>query len=204
MSNIKHKILIVEDDAVIAQLIEMHLWEFGHHVIDIVHDSEQALDKIHNLRPDLVLLDINILGSRDGIEVAEIMQHHYDIPYIFLTALSDKRTLERAQKLTPMGYIVKPFKERDLEVTVAIGMSNYLKQKNNESITLDSINMNAVSPLSEREFDILLLVVRGFTNQQIARDLDLSINTVKWHTQNIFSKLGVKNRTAAAQVILKL
>ncbi len=65
----KLKILIVEDDAIIAQLIEHHLMDFGYHVLDIAHDSERALDKIHTLQPDLVLLDINILGTKDGIDV---------------------------------------------------------------------------------------------------------------------------------------
>ena len=203
MSN-KLKILIVEDDAVIAQLIEFHLMDFGYHVLDIVHDSERALDKIHNLQPDLVMLDINILGTKDGIEIAHIIQEKYDIPYIFLTALSDKHTLQRAQELEPIGYVVKPFKESDLQATIAIGMSNYKKQNSETSLSIDKVNDIAISPLSSKEFEILIFVAKGFSNSQIASNLDISINTIKWHTQNIFSKLGVKNRTSAAQLIMSL
>lgn len=101
----KYKILIVEDDAVIAQLIEHHLLDFGYQVLDIVHDSERALDKIHNLHPDLVLLDVNILGTKDGIEVAEVIEEKYNIPYIFLTAYSDPKTLKRHRHSVRWGML---------------------------------------------------------------------------------------------------
>ncbi len=200
----KLKILVVEDDAVIAQLIEHHLLDFGYQVLDIVHDSEKALDKIHNLRPDLVLLDINILGTKDGIDVAEIIEEKYSIPYIFLTAYSDKKTLERAQRLKPMGYVVKPFKERDLLATISIGMSNYNKFHSEAKVTLEGLNKVSSTPISAKEFEIIELISKGYSNNQIADSLSVSVNTIKWHSQNIYSKLGVKNRTSAAQLIMSL
>lgn len=200
----KLKILIVEDDAIIAQLIEHHLIDFGYHVLDIVHNSERALDKIHTLQPDLVLLDINILGTKDGIQIAHIMEEKYTIPYIFLTALSDRSTLGRAQELSPLAYIVKPFKESDLQAAIVIGMSNYKKTSQEETITIEAVNKICHSPLSDKEFEILLKAAKGFSNQQVANEMKVSINTVKWHTQNIYSKLGVKNRTAAAQLVMSL
>ena len=200
----KYKVLIVEDDAVIAQLIEHHLLDFGYHVLDIVHDSERALDKIHSLSPDLVLLDINILGTKDGIDVAEIIEQKYHIPYIFLTAYSDPATLKRAQNLRPMGYVVKPFKESDLLATITIGMSNYQKFHAESQVTIEVINKITKTPLSEKEFTILKMITRGYSNSQIAKELYVSINTIKWHSQNIYSKLGVNNRTSAAQLIMSL
>jgi len=203
----KLKIFIVEDDAIIAQLIEHHLIEFGYHVLDIVHDSERALDKINNLSPDLVLLDINILGSRDGIEVAKVIQSKHNIPYIFLTALSDSSTLERAQELEPIGYVVKPFKESDLRAAITIGLSNYQKKnpdKSETAITRKSLNNIASSPLSDKEYEITMLAAKGFTNNQIANHLFLSVNTIKWHSQKIYSKLGVKNRTELVVQVLNV
>jgi len=200
----KYKILIVEDDAVIAQLIEHHLIEFGYQVLDIVHDSERALDKIHNLRPDLVLLDINILGAKDGIEVAAVIEEKYSIPYIFLTAYSDPATLQRAQSLSPMGYVVKPFKERDLLATITIGLSNYSKFHSEVQITLAAVNRLTKDPLSDKEFNIVKMMAKGFTNNQIAQELNVSVNTIKWHSQNIYSKFGVKNRTSVAQLIMSI
>lgn len=202
--NQKLKVLIVEDDAIIAQLIEHHLMEFGHHVLDVAHNSERALDLIHNLKPDLVLLDIHILGSKDGIQVAEVIRSKYDIPFIFLTALSDKGTLERAKDVRPSGYIVKPFKASDLETSISIGMSNYEMRHHPKELTLETINEVALSDLSNKEFDVLMEMTKGFTNQQIGLNQNMSSNTVKWHTQNIYSKLGVKNRIAAVQLVLNL
>lgn len=197
------KILIVEDDAIIAELINHHLLQFGFNVLDIVHNSEKALDKIHNLQPDLVLLDITILGTKDGIDIAHIIDEKYDIPYIFLTALSDKATLERAKHVSPIGYIVKPFKENDLLATITIGMSNYSKNEQTK-ITQELVNEHSLSPISTKEFEILIDISTGLTNNQIADKQDISANTVKWYTQNIYSKLGVKNRTAAAQFLTHL
>ena len=197
------KILIVEDDVIIAQVIKKHLIGFGHHVLDIVFDSERAMDKVHSLRPDLIMLDINILGQKDGIDIAHILEEKYKIPYIFITALSDKNTLLRARELSPIGYVVKPFKESDLKAAIVIGMSIYSRSSANE-IRISEFNKDLDQPLTEKEFDILLKVSQGYTNNQIAANDELSLNTVKWHTQNIYSKLGVKNRTAATQLLLNM
>ena len=172
-----YKVLIVEDDVIIGQLIRKYLLKFGHQVLDIVFDSERALDKIHNHRPDLIILDINILGQRDGIEVAEIIEEKYQIPYVFLTALSDERTLIRAKELSPIGYVVKPFNEGDLQAALVIGMSNY-QRSHSEGLSLESFNANLEQPLTEKEFEILLQVSQGFTNVQIASDEDLSKNII--------------------------
>lgn len=198
------KILIIEDDAVIAQLLEHHMHNLGHHVIDICHNSEKASDRFHTLRPDLVLLDINIEGTRDGIELAEIIDEKYGYPYMFITALSDHSTLQRARAVNPVAYLVKPFKEEDLRASIMIGMSNYQREKTDVPLTLEDINKSTLSPLSDKEFEILKNLTSGLTNAQVAQTLDLSVNTVKWHSQNIYSKLGVKNRTAAAQFISDL
>ncbi|MDG2449275.1 MAG: response regulator transcription factor [Saprospiraceae bacterium] len=198
------KVLIVEDDAIISQLIEHHLDEFGHQALDISYNSERALDLIHNLKPDLIMLDINIEGIRDGIDIASIIDEKYEIPYIFITALSDKSTLERAQKVKPLAYLVKPFRAEDLRASIAIGMSNYKRRVNNDPLTLDRINEDSLSPLSEKEYDILVELSKGLSNKQIGLALDLATNTVKWHTQNLYSKIGVKNRTAAAQWLVNL
>lgn len=203
MSNESYKILIVEDDVIIAQLIKKYLLQFGHSVLDIVFDSEKVFTKIQNLRPDLIILDINILGDKDGIEVAAIIEKKYSLPYIFLTALSDNETLQRAKKLSPIGYIIKPFKENDLRATIIIGMSNYGNAKEDEELTLELFNQSINDPLTTKEFEILLRVSQGFTNVQIAEDDGLSMNTIKWHTQNIYSKLGVQNRTAATQFLMQ-
>ncbi len=197
-------ILIVEDDAVISQLIEHYLIEFGHKVIGSAYNSARVLDLIHNLKPDLIMLDINIEGIRDGIDIAHIIDEKYSIPYIFITAHSDQNTLQRAQKVNPLAYLLKPFREEDLRVSIAIGMANYQRNKNNEILTIQQVNTAALSPISEKEFEILQHISKGLSNKQVGLKLALSPNTVKWHSQNIYSKLGVQNRTAAARWLVDL
>ena len=197
------KIIVVEDDVIIARLIEEHLMEAGYQVLGIEHSGERALDLIHNQQPDLVLLDINIDGSKDGIEVGEEIKEKYDIPFIFLTALSDLGTLERAKKAQPCGYLVKPYKASDLYSTIAIGMYNFMsRSKADARLTLEHVNQLAVEKVTEREFDILTDITHGLTNAQISEKQHLSLSTVKWHLQNIYSKLGVKNRTSAVKLVL--
>lgn len=196
-------ILVVEDDPIIAKVIEHYLCELGHRVIASVENSERALDMIHSQQPDLVFLDINIDGTRDGIEVAHVLDRDYDIPYIFLSALSDQSTVERIFNIKPIGYVVKPFQASDLFMAISIGMANYYKNQKKE-LTQDVVNNVALSPLSQKEYAVLKDIARGMTNQQIANQLEVSKNTIKWHTQNIFSKLGVPNRTAATQLVMSL
>ena len=152
-------------------------------------------------------MDININGEKDGIEVAEIIKEKYEIPYIFLTAHSDPSTLDRVRELEPIGYVVKPFKESDLLAAITIGMSNYEKKNLNAGesvVTLSLLNKTSTSPLSKKEYEIIMLASKGFTNNQIAEHLFLSINTIKWHSQNIYSKLGVKNRTELVYQVMNL
>lgn len=197
------KIIVVEDDVIIARLIEEHLLDGGYHVLGVEHSGDRALDLIHNQQPDLVLLDINIDGSKDGIEVGEEIKAKYDIPFIFLTALSDLGTLERAKKALPCGYLVKPYKASDLYSTIAIGMYNFASRSTpHANLTLDRVNQVSVDNITEREFEVLLDITQGLTNAQISEKQHLSLSTVKWHLQNIYSKLGVKNRTSAVKLVL--
>ncbi len=203
MEGKKLKILIVEDEVLIAKHIEDALLENDFLPIGIAHDSETALDYINNRQPEFIILDINIDGSKDGIEIANIVKDNYDIPFMFLTALSDMTTLERAKKANPCGYIVKPFKTRDLVSSITIGLYNYDFRKGNKPLTIDTVNSLAVENLSPKEFEILLDLTEGFTNAQIAKKQFISLSTVKFHTQNIYSKLDVRNRTSAIKKVLQ-
>jgi len=198
----KLRVLIVEDEVLIAKHIEDTLQNNNFNVIGIAHDSETALDYINNRDPEFIILDINIDGQKDGIEVAEVVKKNYDIPFMFLTALSDISTLDRAKKVNPSGYIVKPFKARDLISSITIGLYNYEFKKTDSILSLEQVNTKAIEDLSQKEFEVLLDVTEGFTNAQIAKKQFISLSTVKFHTQNIYSKLDVKNRTSAIKKVL--
>lgn len=199
----KLRIVVVEDDAVIGMKITHDLEELGHQVISTEYNSQSALEVIHSQRPDLILLDINIDGTMDGIDVAMIIREKYNIPFIFLTALSDQNTLQRAKVANPCAYLVKPYKTIDLHTSITIGLFNFEDKSDHKNLTITDVNVIALSPLSDREFEILLDISRGLSNAQIAEKQFVSLSTIKWHLQNIYSKLDVKNRISAVKKVMR-
>jgi len=198
------RILIVEDEVMIAKHIEDVLLHNNYSIVGIAHDSESALDYIHSRSPQLVILDINIEGSKDGVEVAEVVREKYDIPIVFLTALSDVQTLERAKKVTPSAYIVKPFKPKDLISSIVIGLYNYDFRKQSKELSIQKVNTIASPAFSNKEYEVLLDIKEGLTNAQIAKKQFLSLSTIKFHSKNIYEKLDVKNRTSAIKKVMEL
>ena len=196
------KLIIVEDEVLIARHLEEIVTELGHKVIGVAHDSETALDMLHSRTVDMAILDIMIDGSKDGIEVAQIINDKYDIPFLFLTALSDLQTLDRARQVHPSAYLVKPFRPSDLQTSITVGFFNFQNRQQNKELTHDSVNAQAHSALSEIEFEVLIDITQGFTNAQIAKKRHVALSTIKWHVKNIYSKLGVKNRGSAINKIL--
>ena len=128
------KILVVEDDTIIALTIQTRLKQFGYEVVGRASTGEDALKKVKELQPDLVLMDIHIKGPMDGIQTAERVYGFYNIPVIYLTAYSDEKTLERAQKTSPFGYIVKPFNDDTLRTTIKMAILKDRSNKEKERI----------------------------------------------------------------------
>jgi PAS domain S-box-containing protein len=112
------RILIVEDEGIIAKDVERALRKLAYHVTGIVSTGEQALLQAREDRPDLVLMDIMLEGEMDGIETARRIRQEFRIPVVYLTAFGDADTLERATATAPFGYVLKPFEERDLYAAV--------------------------------------------------------------------------------------
>lgn len=119
----KIKILIVEDEMIIAANISLQLTELGYEVVGIVPRGEEALLRIEDDKPDILLLDINLKGNLDGIETAEAMQKSHNIPVIYLTANIDDAHFNRAKQTHPYGFIAKPFKKLDLQRTIELTVS---------------------------------------------------------------------------------
>lgn len=116
------RIVIVEDEAVLALNLERQLRELGYDVRGVAADSKEALELVARERPDLLLMDIRIQGSLDGIETAREVQQRHDVAVVYLTAHSDPTTIERAQATGPLGYLLKPFKKPDLQNVVRIAL----------------------------------------------------------------------------------
>ncbi|MDH7491958.1 MAG: response regulator [Methanolinea sp.] len=120
-------ILIVEDDPVISQLIGWRLEKMGFFVSGKTQTAEEALDKIKDGRPDLILIDINLPGTMDGTELARRIKEQFQIPFIFLTAYTDSETISRAIDTEPAGYLIKPFKDEELKVMIELALRHAKK-----------------------------------------------------------------------------
>ncbi|PTX14488.1 LytTR family two component transcriptional regulator [Pontibacter mucosus] len=120
----KVRLLIAEDDVVIAQNLAFSLEELGYEVCAMVSSGEELLLEVHRHNPDLIILDITLEGKLDGIDTAAILSRSSKIPFIFMTALSDKETIDRAKQTSPHAYLVKPFDIRTLQSSIEVAIHN--------------------------------------------------------------------------------
>ena len=116
----KVRMLIVEDERIVAMDLQGRLNSMGYEVVGHSVSGEDAIVKAETLRPDMVLMDIMLDGQLDGIQAAEVIRARFAIPVIYLTAYADTATLERAKITEPFGYILKPFEERELHGHIEI------------------------------------------------------------------------------------
>ncbi len=119
------RVLVVEDKAIVAKDICTSLQDIGYEVVETADNGLAAIEKTLALKPDLLLLDINIKGDLDGIEVADQINKKYQVPIIYLTAYSDNVTLQRAKNTNPYAYIVKPFDDKDLRIAIDLAIHNF-------------------------------------------------------------------------------
>ncbi len=125
----KIKILIVEDESIVAKDIKNTLKKLDYEVPATVSSGEKALEEIVESKPDIVLMDIMLKGKMTGIECAEIIKEKFHLPVIFLTAYADDNTLTKAKITEPYGYIIKPFKEKELQTTIEMTLYKYEKDE---------------------------------------------------------------------------
>ncbi len=116
------KIMVVEDEVVVGMMLSSKLNTMGYVVTGIVANGEEVVEKVKQMAPDLVLMDIKLAGRMDGIEAARLIHECSHVPVVFLTAHSDDTTLGRAKLAEPYGYLVKPFSDADLHTAVEVSM----------------------------------------------------------------------------------
>ncbi|HRA74148.1 MAG TPA: response regulator, partial [Flavobacterium sp.] len=118
--NKNNTILIVEDEMIIAANISLQLTHLGYEVTGIIPRAEEVLPNIRLHVPDILLLDINLKGDIDGIQLAHLIQKEFKIPIIYLTANADEAHFERAKETNPYAFISKPFKKLDLQRAIEL------------------------------------------------------------------------------------
>lgn len=128
-------VLVVEDEFTIALDIRERLIQMGHDTVNIASDYNKALPFLFDNSPDIVLLDINLGKGKSGIDLAKLINEKLNIPFIFLTAYSDDSNFEKAQKTHPMGFIIKPFKDKDLDHGIKLALKHFEEIARNKSIS---------------------------------------------------------------------
>jgi CheY-like chemotaxis protein len=118
------RIFFVEDDEVLARVIVWRLTKLGHDVCGSSNNGAEAIEKIKKLTPDLVLLDIELQGNMDGIQIGEFLAANTHIPFIYLTSHTEENFLKRAKKTGPKGYIRKPFDDDGLRVAIELAIAD--------------------------------------------------------------------------------
>jgi two-component system cell cycle sensor histidine kinase/response regulator CckA len=123
------RILVVEDEAIVAGDIKGRLETMGYEVVGTASTADDAVKKAGSFSPELALMDIRLAGNADGIEAAGVLRRRYDIPSIFITAYADEETLTRARATEPLGYLVKPFQDRELHATIEMALYRHQAER---------------------------------------------------------------------------
>ena len=195
------RIAIVEDEILIVKQLEHILKKFGYANLTSFDNSDKVIDALSKADFDLFLMDINIKGSTDGIGLAHIIQKKWGTPLIFITSYADKSTLDRAKTTMPLGYIVKPFEEKDIYSSVEIALYR-AKSKPAKIISKTEVEDKFDVQLTPREYCILAQLTLGLSNAQIAESEFVSVNTVKTHLRNLYSKFDVTDRLKLVRTVL--
>ncbi len=131
----KPRIVIVEDEGIVALQIRTSLEQRGYPVAGVFATGEEALEKLGAAAPDLVLMDMKLQGRLDGIETAALLRERHDLPVVFLTAHSEDATVERAKRAEPYGYLLKPFNIQELYIAIEVAVHKHRIDREKEMLT---------------------------------------------------------------------
>lgn len=180
----KTKILVVEDESIVARDIRNMLLGLGYKVTSVISDAKEAVKRAKKEQPHLVLMDIMLKGDISGVEAADQIYSGLNIPVVYLTAYADETTLQRAKKTEPFGYLLKPFEERELKSTIEIalykfGMEMKLRERERWLTTmLQSIEDGVIATDIKGNVTFMNPLAETLTGWRQARALDKPLNKV--------------------------
>lgn len=159
------KIMIVEDDLLLSMGLAENLEGMGYEVVPPCRDSEEAIDCLDTFNPDLAILDIDLKGSAlDGIEIAEHINRTVNIPIVFLSAIGGSETINRAKRVNPSYYLIKPYNLRQLRIALDFALSNYISKR--EPSPSHSLRLNdPIQDLVYRKEDCFFIKKNGYYNR---------------------------------------
>jgi len=171
-------ILIVEDESILAIGMEYSLEDFGYEVSGIATSYESAILHVKENRPDLVLMDIKIKGEKTGIDAAKVIWQEYKIPVVFLTSYSSEKMISSAMETEPYGYLLKPYREKELKATIEIVLYKHRYFfKNKETLTntntiefIDGITFNKSKGLLHKDGKNIVLTKNEIKLLEILTD----------------------------------
>lgn len=182
------RILFIEDEFLIAKDIQLLLQKNGEYQVDVAKTPSKALELYEANEYHLIISDINLQCEKDGIEVVRDLKAIKTVPVIYLTAYKEESFLERAKETMPFAYLLKPFQEDQLKVTIQLSLLNY--QNTIEGKQEDIESTKIIENLTTREKEVLITLATGKTSKEIADTLCVSYHTVEKHKKNIKVKLG--------------
>ncbi len=191
----KIKVGIVEDEIIIAETISLALKKLGYLPTKPAYSYESAISMLESEKPDIVLLDINLNDELDGVDLAHYINANHSLPIIFLTANSDRNTIDRSKQTRPKAFLVKPFSNEDLFSAIEIAHFNHEMQTEENKNTKINILQSALEKyqITSREEEIILMISNGLRHKEISQQLFISEATVKRHLSNIYQKVGVQS-----------
>ena len=200
------KILVVEDESIVAMDIKHRLELMDYIVPAVVSSGERAVEEAGKHRPDLILMDIVLKGDIDGIEAYEQIKEVYDIPVVYLTAYSDEKTLNRAKTTTPYGYIIKPFEDRELKCAIEVALYKHKvekKLKSNEEkyryLFEESVDAIFIADIDFKfqDFNPSMLELLGYDEDEMKNkslfDLFADTSELKTFQKEINESIHLKN-----------
>ena len=190
------RILLIEDELIIAKDIKLTLGKFNFAKVDIAKNTTQANDLFSKMGYDLIISDINLNEEKDGIDLIAEFNAVKQLPVVYLTAYSDSEIIERAQNTSPFAYLLKPFNESQLKATINLALINF--NKNSNKLDANNNNIEKLEQLTKREKEVLVTLSNGNSTKDIADILCISSQTVEKHKQNIREKLNL--RTVAEMI----
>ena len=183
------RILLIEDEYIIVKDIKILLSQNNFALVDSAINYDSALDLFSNNSYDLIISDINLNDEKDGIEIITELSKIKEIPVVYLTAYSNLDIVRRAEKTMPFAYIIKPYNDIQLKVTLNLAILNFNKRK--DSIQENSQNTSKLNLLTCREKEVLVTLSSGKISKEIAETLNISKHTVEQHKKNIKKKLNL-------------
>lgn len=214
------RILLVEDERLVALSLKRQLRGLGYDVIGHAASGAAAIAEAARLRPDLVLMDIHLEGEMDGVATAAELHKQFQLPVVYLTAFSSQDILERAKLTEPMGYILKPYEERELHVVIETAVYRHhaerrrnaardaeISQQDERMAALSNLGADAkdrIADLTPREREVMDLIVEGRSQKQIAATFGVSIQTAAKHRAKVLEKLRVTNDVELVRLALAI